>query len=1495
MEEINLLELIKRRFAALMAGIDPRADPKLVAEVPATLRQTDTDLPAVFMRARRVLEIIVLDIYRRELPTARPKPLADMIEALYEQKGLVSKRVAADLHYIRVNGNLIIHPQDEVVEIRPGDAEPVLLVFLSIVEWYLKVYLPERLGEAPARAPTLPPPSNPYRGLLAFRETDADNYFGREPDAADLLAAIERQPLVAVVGPSGSGKSSLVYAGVVPPLRAADGMRIADFRPRGRPFAALAQALVALWPIDPADRVAQARKLAAHLAEAQATLTDAVQETLRQGGGNRLVLIADQFEEIYTLGQPGDETQGFADLLVQAVQDSLPIPNRAGPPELCLLLTLRADFLGHALAHPGLAALLDRCPPKLLGPVEDRARLRAIIEQPARGAGVALEDLLPERILRDLAQAQFSRQAGTADQVGGASLPLLEFALCQLWDRQQERRLTHRGYEELGGIQQALSRHADGVLARLDPADQARMRHVLVQMVRPGEGTEDTRQVATRDQLSPDDWPLVVRLADADTRLVVTGHDQTTDQDTAELVHEALIRYWSPLREWINEDRAFRLWQNGLRQAMGEWERTGRDDGALLAGARLAEAGERIGSDSGRIGEAEVRYVQASVGRRDAEAAERERSQHERQRLQRRLTLGLASFLSVALILSALFLWQWGIAEDRGGQLAASLGQESAARQAAQTERQRAEAQGQVALEARRRADDELLAANRNLARAHEEKAVAILRRPPDELVMREFQHALLHVLEAQRASIRGQPGLTTFAGFAAAGALFGQAFSQRWASPSPDLGPSLTAIAISPDGKLVAGAARDGVIRVWSRATGERVHALTGHHNWIVALRFSPNSRMLASVSLDQTARLWDLATGDAVRTLGGPADAVTAIEFSPDGHLLITGSADTMLRIWDSSAVATLRILSGHSSRVTGVAFSHDGSIIASSSSDGTVRLWHSATGEPTATLHGDGGPVHTVAFSPGDSLLASVSEDQTIRLWNPATGKIVRTLTGHEGTVLALAFTPDGRLLASADNSHARGGTVRLWNLQTGQAEVMLDHYCKTDVSFLYGRTSLFDFPGLCSETVAFSPDGRVLATMNDNVIAYFDPTTGKALRELTGSKRRIRNLVFSPTSRLIASISSEGTIELLDSDTGRVIRTLAAHDEAVAAIAFAPDGQQLAGALRDGTLQLWQPLTGERLHTLRGHGGRITSVAFSPSGGVVATASEDKTVRLWDDAKEESLRILSKHEAAVATIDFSPDGTMLASASEDGIIIVWRTADGKLLHELVGHDKWIHKVAWSPDGSRLAVASGHSLQFWEPVTGETVRAPIGDGKGRAVSIAFTPDGSLLALAWTGDYGPENQNIELVNPATGKTVRRLQGHIGVITSMAFSPDGRLFASTDSATTLRLWDVNSGKSLSTLTGPYAVTGDKDVTLPPTDSWVDLSRGLFGVRFSADGQQVATTSPSGLQLWEALTRGTALTWRPHLFGAYLPRIATSADGRFVAEAKYINRKICNQ
>lgn len=382
MESQDFLALIEQRLGALEARLESIADRQLTAEVKRTIEIARVDPPFALAKARFVLELMVRDIYRRERPDGKPKPLFNMIEDLSAEQGLFGAKIATDINYIRINGNLIVHAQDEPVAITDRQVEVILLVTINLVDWYLTDYLGGTAGAGGPTTPDLPPLPNPYRGLLAFREEDAPNYFGRETDAADLLAALERQPLVAVVGASGSGKSSLVQAGVVPPLRAAGGWAIASFRPRGRPLDELAQALVGTWPLDPVERLAQAAELARHWAAGTVPLIDAVRETLRQTDARRLLLIADQFEEVWTLAADPGQAQGFLELLTAAVETAA--QSGGEPPALCLLLTLRADFLGHALDHEGLAASLDRHPKKLLGPVADPERLRAIVCTPAQ-------------------------------------------------------------------------------------------------------------------------------------------------------------------------------------------------------------------------------------------------------------------------------------------------------------------------------------------------------------------------------------------------------------------------------------------------------------------------------------------------------------------------------------------------------------------------------------------------------------------------------------------------------------------------------------------------------------------------------------------------------------------------------------------------------------------------------------------------------------------------------------------------------------------------------------------------------------------------------------------------------------------------------------------------------------------------------------------------------------------------------------------------------
>ena len=631
MQQSDFVQLMEQRIAALETRLE-QVDLHLADEVKKALSIAGVDLPFTLAKARLILESVIQDIYRRELPQGKPKPLFDMIEALLQVDGLFTRKQVADINYIRINGNLLIHAQDEPVAVEEREVEGVILLTFSVVEWYLVRYRPAKTGVAIAPAGDLSIPLNPYRGLAAFREEDSAHFFGRETDAEDLAARVAAQPLAAVVGGSGSGKSSLVFAGLFPRLRAQGTWRLAAFRPGDRPFEALAGVLADLLYEDKIARAEKTKELAEKFAAGRddlATLMDLALE----GSTDRLLLVVDQFEEVFTLTPDPAVRARFLDLLCGTLPDLAAAGHRRAPGGgHCLLLTLRADFMAHALGCAPLARAFDRYAPKLLGSIEDAESLRAVIAEPARQLEVTWEPLLMERILRDL-RAQ-TAGAGEPERI---SLPLLQFTLERLWQRQTERTLTHLAYEEIGGVQQALARHADGLLARLPAPEQERLRHIFTQLVCPGEGTEDTRQVATKAQIGEAHWDLVTRLAD--DRLVVTGRD-AEDQETVELIHEALLRHWPPLRQWIAENRRFRLWQNRLRLELQEWTNHAQDPGALLHGARLAEAEDWLHRQAAALSPTERAFIQTGIN-------ERERALRTRRRGQRRLVAGLSLGLAV--------------------------------------------------------------------------------------------------------------------------------------------------------------------------------------------------------------------------------------------------------------------------------------------------------------------------------------------------------------------------------------------------------------------------------------------------------------------------------------------------------------------------------------------------------------------------------------------------------------------------------------------------------------------------------------------------------------------------------------------------------------------------------------------------------------------------------------------------------------------------------
>jgi tetratricopeptide (TPR) repeat protein len=409
---------------------------------------------------------------------------------------------------------------------------------------------------------------SPYRGLLAFQAQDSTVFFGRDDVITRLVDAVLRQAFVAVVGPSGSGKSSVVFAGLVAQMQRWGGWTLCQFHPGKAPFHALAASLIPLLEPDltAAERLLEVPKLEQVLR--QGRLHEVVEELGSRLRNRRVLVVADQFEELFALCPDEDERRSFLDMLVQAIERYRDVRE----PALTVVLTMRADFLYQALLYRGFADALQNAI-DLLGPMT-REQLRLAIEEPAHTQGVTFADGLVDRILDNVGQ-------------GPGGLPLLEFALSQLWQRQEGHRLTHSAYKSVGGVRGALSQHAEEVYLGLNAREQAAVRRVIGQLVMPGDGTPDTRRVAYRSELRDEDWSIVQRLADE--RLVVTDRDEAAEE-RAQITHEALIDAWDRLREWVAADRAFMAWRERTRAYMRLWEANERDHGTLLRRALLTEA-----------------------------------------------------------------------------------------------------------------------------------------------------------------------------------------------------------------------------------------------------------------------------------------------------------------------------------------------------------------------------------------------------------------------------------------------------------------------------------------------------------------------------------------------------------------------------------------------------------------------------------------------------------------------------------------------------------------------------------------------------------------------------------------------------------------------------------------------------------------------------------------------------------------------------------------
>jgi WD40 repeat protein len=837
----------------------------------------------------------------------------------------------------------------------------------------------------------------PYRGLFHFGPDDAEYFFGREVFVEELFAATQSRKFIPVLGASGSGKSSVVLAGLVPKLQKRGYWKFTHFRPGSEPFQALAESLIPLYEPNQnaTEQMFQARRLAEYFANGSVPLQDVFSKIKRNYPKHRLLLIADQFEELYTLCADREVRHSFLDTLLACFQSD-PDNNTV------LVGTMRADFLGNLLSYRPLADVLQNADIKL-GPM-NRDELSQVIVKPAEKLKVTFQDGLVKRILDDV-----------EDEPG--NLPLLEFALTQLWKRRTGKQLTHAAYEEIGEVKGALARHADENYGKLSNPEKEQVRRIFIQLVRPGEETEDTRRLATKAELGEASWELVKQLAD--NRLVVTSQN-SANQETVEVVHEALIRNWGEFRQWMNADRSFRAWQDRLRSAMYQWEQTQRDEGALLRGAALAEGEEKLKQRREDISAGEQEFIQASVALRDREQKQRER--------RRRLTFsGLAGGLVLALGLSGLAGIAWGNAEISEINALAQI------------------SDGLLNLDGRKAVESSVKAGVKRRGKFW-----------VDANTRTQVKLALLNTVHNVAApnTLGGHANAVRGISFSPDGKMLASASVDKtvklWDTSTSEEIKTLTGhtsgvygISFSPDGKMLASASVDKTVKLWDTSTGKEIKTLTGHTNAVWGISFSPDGKMLASASVDKTVKLWDTSTGKEIKTLTGHTGGVTGVSFSPDGKMLASASADKTVKLWDTSTGKEIKTLTGYTNSFNCISFSPNGKMLASASADKTVKLWDTSTGKEIKTkqiktkqiktkqiktLIGHTSEVWGISFSPDGKMLASASVDNTVKLWDTSTGKEIKTLIGHTNEVWGISFSPDGKMLASA----SKDKTVKLWRL-------------------------------------------------------------------------------------------------------------------------------------------------------------------------------------------------------------------------------------------------------------------------------------------------------------------------------------------------------------------------------------------------------------------------------------------------------------------------------
>lgn len=1149
---------------------------------------------------------------------------------------------------------------------------------------------------------------SPYVGLTAFQEQDADRFFGREKLVQELVARVASTRFLVLAGPSGSGKSSLARAGLIPALKrgalpGSEHWLNEILSPGRRPLAELGRVVDNLRDLKAGDDLRQEGR-------ADPTrLSRWLEAALGDQRTRRAVLLVDQFEEAFT--QVVDETEraAFFNLLLSAAT--------APDGRVTVICVTRSDFIGNWALYPNLNARLSEGVHQI--PPMQADELVSAIARPALQAGLPIEPDLIKQILDDM------------DQAPGA-LPLMQFALQDLFEYARAKggviALTRDGYLERGGLRRALARHADAEFAKLSPDKQQIAKTVFASLIEPGRGTSDTKRTAFIEELIPAGTDaarvhsLVVELADA--RLITT--DEQEGRETITLAHEKLIDAWDWLHRLVNENREAIARQNEINADALEWDRNRRDPSYLYTGARLAAAREGVEGGQIVLNELAQTFITAGI---QAERNELEEAWQRAARL-RRQALYLAGTLALAVLLGAAALL-FGMQSNQTASANATLASQNAAialtAQAAST-RAVAEAATRTAAEAE-------AVAGRNEAQRQAQLALSRqLASQALDAVDRQLDLSLLLSVEALHTdrTVEARSSLLT--------ALLRSPRLQTYLHSDLE---GATPLAFDPSGTLLASTGVGNTILLWDfadPASPKRVGVpLQWHRDFVTSLSFSADGKRLASAGNDNAVVVWDLTNSaqpiahrisadsggagrayavfdpkraEVLATFTNSRDVafwnVSALDqpvllselpraysstggdlvFRPDGGMLAVIDNHTV-DLWDVSDLSTPRLagqvtIAGNFA-VLSTTFNRTGNRLALGDSSAQVSVYDiTDPAEPRPQYTFD--PGYATAFNPmTDTLAVSGTSIDLYDLSVPGSRtELQDPLRGNNEIAYRLAFSPDGKWLASA-----RQGDVVVWDatpqprwpiqLSVTPLERTPVLAYSPDYRWLAAGDSaelrLWDMSDLrkpvsmaSEETAGFgetqemavSPDGRLLATTYENGTVLWDVSKPRSPTVLFATGESFRDLVFNPRApELVAG--GRDALELWDiSDPLRPITSAVTLVDQIGVLSldFRPDGQVLAVGGRDGTIALLD-MTRPFAPTLAGgpvaaYPAYVQDLAFSPDGRTLATALGDpfagNGILLWDVSTVSTPRKLGEPLEGVFYVEFGPDGKTLATGSQ-----------------------------------------------------------------------------------------------------------------------------------------------------------------------------------------------------------------------------------------------------